>query len=97
MWKKVKKSVTLSQVCLEVNVTEAPQAISIHSAPPAILCLIYFEVMLSVHTQNERIDLGESLTHCKLMLINTSKDIPTKSESSNNQSREHLQTHGNGL
>lgn len=80
------------------NVTEVSHYISIHSAPHAIVFLIYFDVILIVHMQKECIYLGESFTHYKLMPINTDKDSPTKSdESSNSKSREHLQTQGNGL
>lgn len=49
------------------------------TTPVSIVPLIYFDVLLIVHIQNKCIYLGESLTHCKLMLINTDRDSPTKS------------------
>lgn len=85
-------------MCLEVNVTDVSHYVGIHSAPCAIVFFIYFGVILIVHMQDECIYLGKSLPRYKLMLFNTGMDSPRKSdESSNNKSREHLQTYGNRL
>lgn len=83
---------------LEVDVTGVSHYISIYSAPHAIVFLIYVDAILIVRMQNECIYLGKSITRYKLMLFNADKDSPAKSDkSSNNKSREHLQTYGNGL
>lgn len=50
---------------------------SIHSAPRAVVFLMYFDVILIVHLQNECIYLGKPLNY-KLVLINTDESSPTK-------------------
>ena len=76
------------------RVSDVSYYISIYSAPQAIVSLIYFDTILIVGMQNGCIYLGESLTHCKLMLVSTDEDSPTKAEFSNSKSRAHLQTYG---